>query len=49
MLGNIYQKKGWTAKAVEQYREFLAMWKDADPGLPELIDAKKRFAELVNR
>jgi tetratricopeptide (TPR) repeat protein len=49
MLGKIYQKKGWTAKAVEQYREFLTMWKDADPGLPESIDAKKRFTELLNR
>jgi serine/threonine protein kinase/Tfp pilus assembly protein PilF len=48
-LGKIYQEKGWTAKAIEQYREFLTMWKDADPGIPELIDAKKRFAELLNR
>jgi tetratricopeptide (TPR) repeat protein len=49
MLGKIYQEKGLTAKAIEQYREFLAIWKDADPGLPESIDAKKRFAELLNR
>lgn len=49
MLGKIYQEKGWAAKAIEQYREFLTMWKDADPGLPDLIDAKKRFTELLNR
>jgi tetratricopeptide (TPR) repeat protein len=48
-VGKIYQEKGWTGKAIEKYREFLSMWKDADPGFPELIDAKKRFAELQKK
>jgi len=48
-LGKIYQQKKWTAKTIEQYREFLTLWKDSDPGIPELIDAKNRFAELLDK
>jgi serine/threonine protein kinase/Tfp pilus assembly protein PilF len=46
MLGKIYEKQGETAKAIEQYEKFLALWKDADPGLAEVEDARERVAGL---
>ena len=41
MLGKIYEQQGNTAKAIENYEKFLVLWKDADPGIAEVEDAKK--------
>ncbi|MEE9168788.1 MAG: tetratricopeptide repeat protein, partial [bacterium] len=46
LLGKIYEKKGDTQLAIQNYEKFLDLWKDADKDLPDLIDAKKRLAKL---
>jgi len=46
MLGKIYEQQGKTAKAIEHYEKFLSLWKDADPGFPEVENARKRLAGL---
>jgi len=46
MLGKISQEKGWEGKAIENYKKFLDLWKDADPGIAEVEDARKRLAGL---
>jgi hypothetical protein len=46
LLGLAYEKSGWNKKAIEQYEEFLEIWKDADPGIPEVEDTKQRLKRL---
>jgi serine/threonine protein kinase/Tfp pilus assembly protein PilF len=37
---------GDPAKASKAFQDFFAIWKDADPGIPILIEAKKDYAAL---
>jgi len=47
-LGQLYQSMGKTDKAVENYRAFIDLWKNADPELqPRVADARKRLASLT--
>ena len=45
-LGKIYEEEGLKGKAIEHYERFLELWKDADAGIPEVEDAKKRLPDL---
>ena len=45
-LGRAYAMKGDTAKARAAYQDFLILWKDADPDIPILKQAKAEYAKL---
>ena len=45
-LGKIAEEQKDKARARENYGKFLDLWKDADPGQPEVDDAKARLAVL---
>jgi len=46
LLGTAYQRAGRNAEAIEQYQIFLEIWKDADPELEEVPDARARIEQL---
>lgn len=48
-LGRIYEQKGWPGKAMEGYGRFLGLWAGADPGIPEVEDARLRLAAIRAR
>jgi ATP/maltotriose-dependent transcriptional regulator MalT len=45
-LARAYALAGDTAKSRAAYDEFFAIWKDADPNIPTLIQAKSEYAKL---
>jgi serine/threonine protein kinase/tetratricopeptide (TPR) repeat protein len=45
-LGRAYAMQGDAAKAKAAYQDFLTLWKDADPDIPILKQAKAEFAKL---
>jgi len=45
-LACAYAMQGDTAKAKAAYQDFLTLWKDADPDIPILIEAKAECAKL---
>jgi len=45
-LGRAYVLAGERQKARKAYDDFFTTWKDADPDIPILIEAKKEYAKL---
>jgi serine/threonine protein kinase/tetratricopeptide (TPR) repeat protein len=45
-LARAYAMQGDTAKARAAYQDFLTLWKDADPDVPILKEAKAEYAKL---
>ena len=45
LLGMVYERKGREEKARQHFQKFMAIWKDADENLPQLMEAKKRLEE----
>src|SRR3989475_4796528 len=45
-LGRAYAMNSDTAKAKSAYQNFLTLWKDADPDIPILKQAKAEYAKL---
>jgi serine/threonine protein kinase/Flp pilus assembly protein TadD len=45
-LARAYAMEGDTSKALAAYKDFLTLWKDADPGIPIYKQAKAEYAKL---
>ena len=45
-IGRAYAMASDTTKAKSDYNGFLALWKDADPDIPILKQAKAEYAKL---
>ena len=45
-LARAYVLVGDSKRAAGRYQEFLALWKDADPDIPVLKQAKAEYARL---
>ena len=45
-LARAYALRGEKAKSRTAYQDFLALWKDADPDIPIVQQAKVEYAKL---
>ncbi len=45
-LARAHVLQGDTAKARAAYEDFFTIWKDADPDIPILVQAKAEYAAL---
>ena len=45
-LARAYAMTGDSGKAKGSYQDFLTLWKDADPDIPILKQAKAEYAKL---
>ncbi len=45
-IARAYAMQGDTVKAKAAYKDFLTLWKDADPDIPILKEAKAEYAKL---
>jgi eukaryotic-like serine/threonine-protein kinase len=45
-LARAFAAQGMVTKAKTANQDFLAFWKDADPGIPVLSQAKAEYAKL---
>jgi hypothetical protein len=45
-LARAYALQGQTAKSRSSYQDFFNLWKDADPDVPILKQAKAEYAKL---
>ena len=45
-IARAYSLSGDQSKARSAYQDFLALWKDADPDIPILKQAKSEYASL---
>jgi eukaryotic-like serine/threonine-protein kinase len=45
-IARAYAMQGDTAKAKSAYQDFLTLWKEADPDIPILKEAKAEYAKL---
>jgi eukaryotic-like serine/threonine-protein kinase len=46
-LGRAFALTGDNTKARTAYQEFLTLWKDADPDIPVLTQAKAEYSKLL--
>jgi hypothetical protein len=45
-LARVYAKSGDLDRSRTEYREFLTLWKEADPDIPILKQAKAEYAKM---